>query len=181
MRKPVPAPRRGPSRSRSGGRPKRSGLSGSGMPGAARGRAPPRDVASMFTTAGFSRSAMSANDAGSRPGRASAPMARSAAETSAWCADCAGAGVIEPATMSRSGTRPWPPGRPSRPGTAAPLRTLYRLQGSGYRDPGTGSRLRFWRSAPEMRPRPASARPASWPCRPCCPARRRRSRPSSSC
>src|SRR4029453_15193666 len=57
-----------------------------------------RDVASMFTTAGFNCSATSANDATAGPDVVS--FARRSAVTFGFVADCAGAGVMEPATMS---------------------------------------------------------------------------------
>src|SRR4051812_43532990 len=96
MMNPVPAPRRGPCGSRSPGRSNSSGPSGTGRPPNRRLRAVPRDVASMFTTAGLSRSATSAKDTtvGDRPG---ARRAR-AGIWGALGAEIANCGVIEPAT-----------------------------------------------------------------------------------
>src|SRR5688572_25191429 len=97
MLKPVPAPRRGPSRSRSDGRPNPAGLSGSTMSRRRRVRDPSRVVASIFTTAGLSCSAMSANELVIGPVVAVAVL-RTLARV-AGGADCAGAGIVEPATI----------------------------------------------------------------------------------
>src|SRR5947207_7817494 len=96
MMKPVPAPRRGPCGSRSPGRSNSSGPSGTGRPPNRRRRPLPRDVASMFTTAGLSRSATSANEAtaGDTPG---VTRARTGI-CGALGAEIANCGVIEPAT-----------------------------------------------------------------------------------
>src|SRR5438552_2894928 len=98
MMKPVPAPRRGPCGSRSPGRSNSSGPSGTGRPPKRRARDDPREVASMLTTEGFSRSATSANDT-SAGDRAAAARVR-AGTNGALGAEIAGCGVIDPATMS---------------------------------------------------------------------------------
>src|SRR5688572_21924368 len=97
IRNPVPAPRRGPSRSVGDCcRSNSSGLSGSGV-ARRRGRATPGTVASMLTTAGLRRSATSAKDASAGMG-VDASAARGATRRSG--SEWAGAGVIVPATMS---------------------------------------------------------------------------------
>src|SRR5262245_41780047 len=136
MMKPVPAPRRGPSRSRSGERPNRSGTSGSWNSDRRFVRAAPRELASMLTTAGFSVSAMSANEPTIGP-----PAAVSLDRTAAGLlvgADCAGAGIIDPATMS-----------PTRNETVATRHTvtkrkrrgIYRHYKGGRAGPGAGKGL----------------------------------------
>jgi hypothetical protein len=98
MMKPVPAPRRGPSRSRSSGRSNGSWVSGAGTASRRRVRPLPRTVASMFTTAGFSRSATSAKEA--TADAATVAFARRAGTTVGSGAEIARAGIIEPATIS---------------------------------------------------------------------------------
>src|SRR5688572_17999953 len=98
MRNPVPAPRRGVSRSPWGCcRSNMSGLSGSSGV-RRRGLVLPRTVASMFTTAGFNRSATSANDASA--GIAAGGVPTRALGGRASGAEWAGAGVSVPATIS---------------------------------------------------------------------------------
>ena len=159
---------------RAGGR-NPSGLSGSSMSRRRRVRDPSRVVASILTTAGLSCSAMSANEPVSGPVVAVA-VARSVA-TRAGGADCAGVGIVEPATM-----------RPTRKDTVATRQTVtneesprhcdhYRPQDSGSgripairlgirnQNRNQGQQVSFseHRHAQRFRPSP-----------PCCPPRPRR-------
>src|SRR6185503_150286 len=106
MTNPVPAPRRGPCGSRPPGRSNNAGPSGTGRPPNRRMRADPRVFASMLTTAGFNRSATSANEemAGVR---VAVDLARSERD-GALGAEIAGCGVIEPATISPITKAPFP-------------------------------------------------------------------------
>src|SRR5262245_14914542 len=97
MTNPVPAPRRGPCGSRPPGRSNSSGPSGTGKPPNRRMRPDPRVVASIFTTAGFNRSATSANE--EITGASVAVVRVRAVNAGAVGAEIAGCGVIEPATI----------------------------------------------------------------------------------
>src|SRR5688500_16635209 len=97
MMNPVPAPRRGTSRSGAGGRRSYSGAPGRDESERRREDAAPVMVASMLTTAGFKRSAMSANDVITAP--AAGVLAARALASRGSGADVAGAGVIVPATI----------------------------------------------------------------------------------
>src|SRR6185436_19090600 len=167
MMKPVPAPRRGPSRSRSGGRPNRSGASGSWNSGLRLLCTVPRELASMFTTAGLRRSAISANDPTIGP-VAAVGAGRTVARVVALLlgADWAGAGVIDPATI-----------RPTKNDTVATRHTvtarnrlgIYANHYKGLRAQGSGlSEGREGKSTPATGLRRASGRLAAWLSRPCC-------------
>src|SRR5262245_37106539 len=97
MTKPVPAPRCGPCETPQPGRPNNSGPSGTGRPPNRRLRTDPRVVASIFTTAGFKRSATSANE--ETTGASVAAVRIRTENAGAVGAEIAGCGVIEPATI----------------------------------------------------------------------------------
>src|SRR5688572_31827061 len=97
MMNPVPAPRRGVSRSGAGWRRSYSGVPGNEESERRREVAGPVIVASMLTTAGFNRSAMSANDVTAALGAGVLTVRVLASRGSG--ADVAGVGVIVPATM----------------------------------------------------------------------------------
>src|SRR5688572_32957930 len=98
MMNPVPAPRRGVSRSGAGWRRSYSGVPGNEESERRREVAAPVIVASMLTTAGFNRSAMSANDVMTAPPAGVLDTLRVLASRGSG-ADIAGAGVMVPATI----------------------------------------------------------------------------------
>ena len=172
MMKPVPAPRRGPSRSRSAAAARTDrGCRAAAVPSGARTRVAARrgvdvDDGRVEPLGDVGKRDDGAGSAGGHAGGATLRRpARAAAPT------IAGAGVIEPATT-----------RPTRNATVALRHTVTRPGTAGswqhYRTglrtgSGVSARSAIDRStdrAPERPPRRASARRAAAPCRPCCPA-----------